>query len=299
MLKYQSNRKSTDKNYLSIWREFNQFLIRLDSRPEYWEDRIALFATYLINKGRKSSTIKSYISAIKFVLKRDGYQWNESRAQFTALTKACKLINDTVKIRMPISSQLLDLILFELDRIYLGKQPYLAILYKTMLCVGFHGLLRIGELANSPHQILAKNVHVGQNKKKIRIMLFTSKTHNKGDKPQKITITSNEEDKVAKRRRNFCPFILIKHYISYRGLAYSTLSEPFFIFRDKSPVSTEQVRKILRQAITNLNLDGNLYDCHSLRIGKAVEMLKNNFSLAEIKIAGRWRSNAVFKYLNN
>ena len=297
-LKYKSNRKSTDKIYLTVWREFNKFLIKLDKRPEHWEDRVALFATYLVEKGRKSATIRSYILAIKFVLKRDNYIWDRTRAQLNTLTKACKLINDTVKIRLPISSQLLDLILFEIERIY-QKQPYLEILYKTMLIVGYHGLLRIGEMTSSPHQILAKNVHVGQNKKKIMLILFSSKTHTIGDKPQRIIITSNESDFESKRRRHFCPFQLIKLYIKFREPSYTTMDEPFFIYKDKGTIVAEQIRNMLRKALTNLNLNAKLYDCHSLRIGKSVEMRKNGAKLSEIQIAGRWRSNAVFKYLNN
>ena len=31
-------RNTTKKNYLGIWRTFNQFYIRLDIKPESWED---------------------------------------------------------------------------------------------------------------------------------------------------------------------------------------------------------------------------------------------------------------------
>ena len=112
-LRWKSTKSSTAKNYHSIWREFNQFLIRLDRKPQYWEDRVALFCTYLVDKGRKSSTIRSYISAIKKVLKTDGYPWNDGRVELTALTNACKLINDVVKTRLPINCKLLGIAAFQ------------------------------------------------------------------------------------------------------------------------------------------------------------------------------------------
>ena len=96
-LKSKSVRDTTAKNYLKIWRHFNKFLIKLDRRPDNWEDRVTLYVTYLIDKGNQSSTVKSYISAIKKTLSVDGYIWNEDKALLNSLTKACKLVNDTVK----------------------------------------------------------------------------------------------------------------------------------------------------------------------------------------------------------
>ena len=39
---------------------------------------MALFCAYLVEQGHQSSTICSYISAIKNVLCTDGYQWNHA-----------------------------------------------------------------------------------------------------------------------------------------------------------------------------------------------------------------------------
>ena len=94
-LKSQHNRASTQKIYHSVWRTFNNFLMRLDRRPEIWEDRTALFCTHLVHdRGVQSSTLKSYISAIKCILKDDGYGWNDNKVLLSALIKSCKLVND-------------------------------------------------------------------------------------------------------------------------------------------------------------------------------------------------------------
>ena len=42
-------RDSTMKNYYCIWKTFNEFFIRLDNKPDKWEDRITLFVAYLID----------------------------------------------------------------------------------------------------------------------------------------------------------------------------------------------------------------------------------------------------------
>ena len=49
------NRNSTKRNYYMIWTNFNKFLVRLDRRPNEWEDRVALYAAYLVELGRQSA----------------------------------------------------------------------------------------------------------------------------------------------------------------------------------------------------------------------------------------------------
>ena len=101
-LRYNHNRSSTRNNYLCVWRSFNEFFIHLDVKPDSWEDRLVLFIAYLIEQKKKSSTIRSYISAIKSVLVDDSISLNQDKYLITSLTKACKYQNDTVHTRLPI-----------------------------------------------------------------------------------------------------------------------------------------------------------------------------------------------------
>ena len=74
------NRSSTTRNYITIWRSFNNFLLKLEQIPNTWEQRVSFYATYLV-EGMKvqSCTLKSYVSAIKHILKCDGYEWSEHK----------------------------------------------------------------------------------------------------------------------------------------------------------------------------------------------------------------------------
>ena len=83
----------------------------------------------------------------------------------------------------PIHIDLLERMCFEVERLF-KYQFYLEKLYKAVLCLGYYGLLRVGEMALSPHVIKAKDVHVGTNKEKILVLLFSSKTHSVADTPQ-------------------------------------------------------------------------------------------------------------------
>ena len=123
----------------------------------------------MIDSGMQSSSIKSYISGIKSMLGDDGYTLDITKLKLTSLTKACRLTCDRVKTRLPINKSLLEIILFEVGRIFDNdevSQPYLEKLYKCLFVIAYYGLFRIGELAESQHSVRAKDVHVAGNKNK-------------------------------------------------------------------------------------------------------------------------------------
>ena len=279
----------------------NKFLLKLDHKliNTSWEQKTTLFGAYLVDNGIQSSTLKSYFSAIKHILKQDGYLWDDNKVLLSALVKSCKLENDTVKTRLPIRKGLLEMLLFEINRKWYhgcSPQPYLAILYQAIFCLAYYGMLRVGELAYSNHSIKACNLHIGNNKDKILIVLYSSKTHGKESRPQKVKISALPS--VKEDNKLFCPFKTVTKYMNCRG-SYFKDDEQFFIFADRSPVQAQHIRKTLRDLLLSLNLDSSLYDVHSFRIGRTSDLEKFGYSLEVIKAMGRWKSNAVYRYLKN
>ena len=156
------------------------------------EEKTALFGAHLADEGVQSSTLKSYFSAIKHILKLDGYVWNDRKALLSSLIRGCHLQNDTVKIRLPIQKGLFEMLLFELERLYgvNNPQPHLEWMYKAMFSLAYYGMMRVGELTYSQHSLKAANTHVSHDKKKIMVTLYSSKTHDMGSRPQKIKIAA-------------------------------------------------------------------------------------------------------------
>ena len=176
-----------------------------------------------MEKGNKSVTLRSYVSAIKAILRADGYELHLEAVVLNTLTQGCKLVNDKVQTRLPIQVGLLDLILFEVGRKYAGNQPYLMILYQALFAIAYYGLFCIGELALSQHSIKGKDVHVAMNKNKILMMLYSSKTHGAESRPQKVKIQARaeldeESSRLARPTRFFCPFDLMRCYIQLKGV---------------------------------------------------------------------------------
>ena len=118
-------------------------------------------------------TIRSYLSAVRAILKEDGIILNEK------------------------SPALLRLIADELDDYFLEKknQPYLNILYKTILLTGYYGMMRIGEMTKTDgdHTLKFRDVHIGSKLEKVSLLFRSSKTHTRNQKLQVVKILSNAD----------------------------------------------------------------------------------------------------------
>ena len=90
-LKMGRFRESTKHNYYAIWKCFNEFIIKLDTKPAQWEPHLTLFIRYMIQKKCKSTTIKSYISVIKAILMSIGVELNKDKYLLSSLIQACKI----------------------------------------------------------------------------------------------------------------------------------------------------------------------------------------------------------------
>ena len=226
------------RNYISVWRQFNNFIIKLDELPESWEDRVTLFGAVLVDSGIQSSTLRSYFSAIKCMLVDDGYKWDQNKVLVNTLTRTCKCVNDVVRTRLPIQKSLLEMLCFKIECTY-AAQPYLERMFKAFFLLLYYGLFRIGELAWSQHAVRAKDVHIANNKDKMLFVLYTSKTHGLESKPQKIKISSVQSMNKLNSgniKRFFCPFASSREYLAVRGNSL-TEQDPFFILSDNSPVT--------------------------------------------------------------
>ena len=297
-LENENIRKTTKNSYHKIWQRFNKFIIRLDRLPEKWEIRTGLFCAHLIwNENKQSSTIKTYISAIKDTLKKDGYLWDDKIIMLNALTHACKLKNDIVKLRLPISIWLLNNIIFETSRKY-HKQPYLSHMYSAIFALFYYGMFRVGELTQSPHVVKAINIHQGRNKNKFMIVLYSSKTHGPESTPQQVKIIGRDvlevendneitlfsRKNILKNKNLFCPAELTQNYINVRPPIIDA-EEQLFIFSDRSNLKAYHVRKLLRSILQGMGLDQYNYDTHSFRIGRATDLDKE-VSIDKIKQLG-------------
>ena len=163
--------------------------------------------------------------------------------------------------------------------------------------LAYFGMLRVGELTKGDHTVKAGNIHVGHNKDKLLITLYTSKTHGTKSGPQKIRVSAVTAG-TGRSKGFFCPVQMVIEYMEIRG-NYIEDCDQFFVFTDSSPVTPDHFRTLLRTLLKRVGLQSELYDVHSFRIGRTCDLAKFGYSIEQIKSMGRWKSNAVYKYLKN
>ena len=299
-LRVQKHRYTTRKNYYAIWKLFNKFFLRLDKKPTKWEERLVLFVAYLIETKHQSSTVKSYISAIRAVLQDNNIKINEDQYLINSLTKACRLVNDRVQTKLPIQKSMLEVLIRTTRKHYdqIG-QPYLGTLYSTIFSTMYFGLFRIGELIHtaSGHAIKACDVHLADNKRKILFVLRSTKTT--VGKPQLIAITNKHKYKKSSASTNKlpCPYKLLKKYLAIRGL-HKNRKKQFFVFADRSPVLPCHVRNCLKTVLKKAKFKHpHLYRLHGICTGRAQDLLDLGISIDKIMVIGRWKSNTIYRYL--
>ena len=165
-------------------------------------------------------------------------------------------------------------------------------------------MFRVGEVTKGSHPIQARDVHIAQNKKELLFMLRTSKTHMGNVKPQIVKITglvSSKQGNVPQPtnpNNRYCPFKILHDFLAVRT-GYTSIDEPFFVFRDKTPVSPAIFTKILKTTLTNAGYDARLYSSHSFRGGRSKDLLDMGIDIDTIRKLGRWspKSTSVFAYL--
>ena len=288
----ESLQNSTQHNYYCMWKTFNEFVIKLDVKPSSWESKLQLFVGYLINKGSQSQTVKSYISAIKTILMMENIVLNYDSFLLGAVTKACKFKNDRVRNRLPIHQDLLNIILSQVSKHFANKgQLYLGHVYSVLFSAGYYGMLRVGELTSGCHPILVTDVQLAANKKKMMFVLQTSKTHGLYDKPQLVKIKEAPDSLKGCLKhsvvdiKHYCPYQLLLTFSKVR-LQYKSEIEPFFVFKDRSPVCPSHMWRTLKDMISQARFDPNCYDTHSLRIGRSCDLLRLGLSVETIKKLG-------------
>ena len=186
----------------------SSFFLRLDVKPIDWTQKLVLFTGHLIDQGKKSTTVRCYLSAIKAVLSLDNIRICDEDLKLNALIRACKLKNDQVYTRFPIRRDILEMMLKHLPKV-LDGDIYLITLFKALLLTTYIGMFRIGEVTSSPHVMKARDVQIATNKRKLMFILRSSKMHTVADRPQIVKIECESDSKLTTVEtpiKGNCPF---------------------------------------------------------------------------------------------
>ena len=249
-------------------------------------NQVALYITYLHKHGYAPTTIVSYTSAIGYVHRIS----NVTDPTNSVLVQ--KILSSTLKLkanfdpRLPITLLVLQQLVRALQT---TVQSYShRCLLKAMFVVAFFGLMRVGEITMSKDKVVPLNLsHLNLTSKQALITIAKFK-HNKSMRPVEIPLPAQELSLI-------CPVRALHEYLSLRGMA----SGPLFCLSNLKPVPRDFFIKHLKNTLSFCGFPLDRYKSHSFRIGGASYYAELGFSDAQIRLLGRWDSDAFLKYIRS
>ena len=191
--------------------------------------------------------------------------------------------------RLPITLTILELLNNASQKV-IGSYVE-RVLFQCMMTVAFYGLLRVGEITVSKSSfggINTSDLTWNTNASSVSISLSDYK-HSAPGKVHFIQLKSQANP-------NLCPLLHLKRWLATRP------SDPGLLFTlaDGKGISRDWFVTYLHRCLLFCNLDPKFYKGHSFRIGGACHAaLILGFSDSQIRLLGRWKSDAFKKYIRN
>ena len=276
---------STWAQYNRTWGRYQEFANKVLLSPPVLPIppvNILLFLAYLHKMDLTVSTLRSAGSAISYQHKMRGIPDPMEAYVVKKLFLGLASGEDNGDIRLPITRELLRKMVLAIPS--MGFAQYKVILLQALFLTLFHGFLRIGEATSSPSAstpIQHSDISITNNA--VTIVLRSFK-HSK--KPHRIDISGEMEGSI-------CPVQALQRYVNLRGASPG----PLFMTQADRPYLTTMARADLRSVLNFCDLDTGRYKSHSFRIGAASDAAQRGFSDAQIRLMGRWHSDAFRQYI--
>lgn len=284
---------SSQITYHTVWNQFLQFLDGFKNLPSLWEQKMVMFAAHLGNQGTQASTVGSYMSALRYKLRKDGVEIPDKNFEIASIIRTCKIKNNAVHYRCGISKNMLKELLQTVKKHFLDKgQQYQFVLFRAVFLTAYYGMFRIGEIAQGPHSLKMENVKKSTNKYKYLMILRSSKTHGEGDFPHTVSVPQVVD--VEETEQLYDPVQAIDDYKALRP--QTSPKANFFVLQDGSPIKCYALRRVLKTILSLSNYSQEIFDFHSWRVGRASDLLHSAVPFHLVKKWGNWKSNSILKY---
>ena len=292
--------ESTHKTYQSALRRFASFcsLYSIVTPFPVSEPLLCYYASYLATQPLTPQTIKTYLSAIRYMQVILGLP--EPR-EFSSLPRL-RLVQTGIqrthsqrassppRIRLPVTPA----ILARIRDLWSTKSsdPDIIMLWAAAsLC--FFGVFRSGELTVPQARSFDPSVHLSwgdiavDNPEKptaIRVHLKRSKCDQIG---------KGVDVFVGQTHTPICPVTAVMAYIAIRGSSKGS----FFHLASGQPLTKATFVAKFRQALQAIGLPYQDFAGHSFRIGAATAAAKAGIEDSVIRTLGRWNSAAFLTYI--
>ena len=242
--------------------------------------QVVRFITFLFFLKRYAyATIQSMISALSYVHTLNNLQnLSESVLVKRALMGIRNLSVPTCK-SIPMPKEVMEKVVISADGTI--QDSFKCGLFKAMTALAFYGLLRVGEFTKSRNCLQLRDILLSSDKVQIT---FRSFKHSHGESAT-INVLSVAENEV-------CPVLLLRQYLTCRGTSAGSL----FQYLDGTTPTRLDYWNWLASMLHSCNIPGK-FSTHSLRKGGASHMALMGYTEEQIRLHGRWHSDAYKKYI--
>ena len=286
---------SSIPTYRRAWKLFHKFYNSVFNLPFAFlpisPSLLALFIAYLSDFHYVPSTVTTYISALGYSHKLLGFPDPSKVFYVSQILKGYKKVGFRLDSRLPITLPILNRLVSIAPS--LQGSPYQMSQFRAMCSLAFYAFLRIGEMtatcnsnANPPLQLYQLTKLISPSGELMAFKLnFGDFKHSYNARPFSVVL--------SRQPNSTCPVALLSQYFTLRGVRPGAI----FLSEDGLPVSRSFFSNQLLRACHLCGLDPSRYKGHSFRIGAASYAADQGFSDTQIRILGRWKSNAFMRYI--
>ena len=242
----------------------------------------------MFQRNYAASTANTYVSALGYCHRLAGVNDPTKVFWIVEMLKGYGKLGSRIDTRLPITLPILRTVLQQTPTIC--SSEYRGYLFKAMCTTAFFAFLRVGEITccpRSPDVLQLKQVvQLVDNAGNVSGLKITFLNFKHSYNQANVSLTLH-------RRSDVCPVQSLLDYFAHRGLA----DGPLFQTRDGHAISRKMFTDHLAIIFRTCGLDANRYKGHSFRIGAATFAAECGFSDAQIRLMGRWKSDAFRKYI--
>ncbi|XP_070173728.1 uncharacterized protein [Littorina saxatilis] len=225
------------------------------------------------------STIMSAVSAIGFVQKVMDVRDLSNAVLIRKMLQGSKQLNGSPDMRLPITLHILEKMV-EASHIVIGSM-YARLIFQAMCALAFHALLRVGEMTLSHNNWQREDISIEEDGMSITFRKFK---HSMGA-VVRHTVKPCQKGSI-------CAVSLVQRYLQMRRGS----TGPLFLSDTGEAVLRSSFCKELKPALQFSGYPEGRYNTHNFRIGAATHLASQGASDAQIRLAGRWASNALTSY---
>jgi hypothetical protein len=283
-------KSNTKRTYSSAQQRYLKFCVLYEIEPlPATEEGLLYYISFLFKEKLKGSTIRVYLAAVRNLHIMNGLVFSAYTPKILMAIKGAFVLSDPPTRMKPITFGLLSKLL----RLLPGR--FDEAMLSVAFTLGFFGCLRSGEFCLPDRAVFDPKIHlclgdvsIIPGEKMFSIFLKSSKTD---------VLSSGVSIYVGCSKQAVCAFCLMSRYISKRDL--SDLSEPLLVDPVGNILRRAYFVSTLKLLVSLLGYSPTDFSGHSLRAGAATSGANQGLDGWELKMLGRWRSDAYNVYLRD